>query len=438
MLPYILAIAIAVYSLILFSQAFFSPVIHRKDDFLWSGIGLFYALVLWLCAGLITGAVLLGQSAAVILIISFGWQIAKLRRAIAYPDQPVAEFSVVQWVQNRLGSPKAKKASPAPTPQETPQATPSPAAETFIPPENEAALASPSLSVTEDSTTETVAQEILETVTAENIETPVTVEPETEEEVFVVAQVEQPQPIPEETPKTLSEFPKKATVEDTTPAPTPPKTKQKKGFSWKNLFGFGKKPTAQPKPASKIQAIAQSEPEIEFDEPSNTTEPLEKTPSPSPLKDQPTPTAATPENSAEDEFETYVPDNHEETVIEAYRSPEEVTEETTDYVFEPFVADTTAETVIENQPELAKSEAEVNQPTPSPQEKVTPIVADTAAETVVENQPELAKSEAEVSEPTASFEEKVTPTQPVESKEIEPLTDKKESEVKEEKSDKTE
>jgi hypothetical protein len=100
MLSYALAIAVAISSLILFSTAFVMSKIHRKDDFLWSGVGLFYALVLWYCAKNITGTVLLGQAAATVLIVSYSWQTIKLRRAIANPVQATEtkNFSVVQSI----------------------------------------------------------------------------------------------------------------------------------------------------------------------------------------------------------------------------------------------------------------------------------------------------------------------------------------------------
>ena len=87
MLAYILAIAIALASVVLFFSAFFAPKLHRKDDFLWSGVGLFYGLILWLCAGRFTGAALLGQMAAVVLVLSFAWQTISLRAAIANPEK---------------------------------------------------------------------------------------------------------------------------------------------------------------------------------------------------------------------------------------------------------------------------------------------------------------------------------------------------------------
>jgi hypothetical protein len=68
MLAYVLALVIALGSLAIYMTAFFFPEVHRKEDFIWSGVGLFYALVLWVCAGRITGGVLLGQMASVALL----------------------------------------------------------------------------------------------------------------------------------------------------------------------------------------------------------------------------------------------------------------------------------------------------------------------------------------------------------------------------------
>jgi Ycf66 protein N-terminus len=102
MLSYALAIAVAISSLIVFSTAFLMSKIHRKDDFLWGAVGLFYALVLWYCARNITGTVLLGQAAASVLLVSYSWQIIKLRRAILNPAQATEtnSFSVVQSINN--------------------------------------------------------------------------------------------------------------------------------------------------------------------------------------------------------------------------------------------------------------------------------------------------------------------------------------------------
>jgi hypothetical protein len=104
MLPYALAIAVGLSSSILFLTAFFFRDIHRQDDFFWSGIGLFYALVLWFCATSITGAILLGQLAVVALLTAYFWQVIKLRKAIANPEkkESLDSFSVVSFFQNRF------------------------------------------------------------------------------------------------------------------------------------------------------------------------------------------------------------------------------------------------------------------------------------------------------------------------------------------------
>lgn len=121
MLSYALAIAIVISSLVLFSTAFFMSDLHRKDDFLWSGVGLFYALVLWYCAKNITGTVLLGQAAATILLVSFNWQTLKLRKAIANPEKAaeINNFSVLQSITGLLKRKKPQAKSTAPSKSET-------------------------------------------------------------------------------------------------------------------------------------------------------------------------------------------------------------------------------------------------------------------------------------------------------------------------------
>lgn len=87
MLAYLLAIVVGLGSFGLYMAAFFLPEIHRRYDLVWSGVGLFYALVLWVCAGRMTGAVLLGQMASVSLLGWFGWQALTLRLAETPIDQ---------------------------------------------------------------------------------------------------------------------------------------------------------------------------------------------------------------------------------------------------------------------------------------------------------------------------------------------------------------
>ncbi len=74
MLTYLLALTVALGSFGLYLSAFFYPEIYRKGDLTLSGVGLFYAIVLWICADRITGGVLLGQIASVSLIGWFGYQ----------------------------------------------------------------------------------------------------------------------------------------------------------------------------------------------------------------------------------------------------------------------------------------------------------------------------------------------------------------------------
>ena len=125
MLSYALAIAVAISSFVLFLAAFFMSDIHRKDDFLWSAVGLFYALVLWFCARNITGAVLLGQASASALLISFTWQTLRLRKAIANPEQAaeIANFSLLKTANGLL---KRNKNKIEPSVTNTPVAKESP------------------------------------------------------------------------------------------------------------------------------------------------------------------------------------------------------------------------------------------------------------------------------------------------------------------------
>ena len=91
MLAYILALAVGLGSFSIYMAAFFFPEVHRKSDFTWSGVGLFYALILWACAGRITGALLLGQMAGVAMLGFFAWETLTLRRQVT----PIAQQTPV-------------------------------------------------------------------------------------------------------------------------------------------------------------------------------------------------------------------------------------------------------------------------------------------------------------------------------------------------------
>jgi hypothetical protein len=100
MLAYILALAVGLGSFSIYMAAFFFPEVHRKSDFTWSGVGLFYALILWACAGRITGALLLGQMAGVALLGWFAWETLTLRRLVT----PVAQQTPIPGPANLAGA----------------------------------------------------------------------------------------------------------------------------------------------------------------------------------------------------------------------------------------------------------------------------------------------------------------------------------------------
>jgi hypothetical protein len=115
MLAYILALVVGIGSVAIYIAAFFFPEIHRKNDFIWSGVGLFYALVLWIFASRITGGLLLGHVASVALLVWFGWQTLSLRRQLTpevqqtpVPSPELVKVSIQEQVskfslQEKLG-----------------------------------------------------------------------------------------------------------------------------------------------------------------------------------------------------------------------------------------------------------------------------------------------------------------------------------------------
>ena len=109
MLTFILALVVGLGSLGLYLAAFFYPELHRKGDLVWSGVGLFYALVLWVCAERITGGVLLGQMASVSLIGWLGWQtlVARSMQTPAQQRSTTGDLSTdLQAGLNRVLSPE--------------------------------------------------------------------------------------------------------------------------------------------------------------------------------------------------------------------------------------------------------------------------------------------------------------------------------------------
>ena len=114
MLAYILAIAVGLGSFGLYMIAFFLPEVHRKNDFIWSGVGLFYALILWVCAGRVTGALLLGEIAGVSLLGWLAWETLTLRRSLT----PVGLQTPLTNTIFSKSSPKSQ-VKPSPDTQET-------------------------------------------------------------------------------------------------------------------------------------------------------------------------------------------------------------------------------------------------------------------------------------------------------------------------------
>ncbi|MBD2212115.1 Ycf66 family protein [Nostoc linckia FACHB-104] len=107
MLAFVLALAVGLGSLAIYLAAFFFPEIHRKNDFIWSGVGLFYALMLWVFAPRINGGLLLGHVASVALLGWFGWQTFSLRRQVTpkaqqtpVPSSDAVKTSIQQQVTN--------------------------------------------------------------------------------------------------------------------------------------------------------------------------------------------------------------------------------------------------------------------------------------------------------------------------------------------------
>jgi Ycf66 protein N-terminus len=124
MLSYILATIVGLGSVAFYIAAFFFPEVYRKGDFIWSGVGFFYALVLWFCAGQIGGAVLLGQTASVVLLVWLGWQTLKLRRettplaeqtSAAAMSRGMSPTAIAEQLTNIFQSGKKAMTPPAPS-----------------------------------------------------------------------------------------------------------------------------------------------------------------------------------------------------------------------------------------------------------------------------------------------------------------------------------
>ncbi|MEM6400488.1 MAG: Ycf66 family protein [Cyanobacteria bacterium P01_D01_bin.116] len=100
-MTHFLALIVGFGSLAIYLAAFFFPEVHRKNDFYLSGLGLFYALVLWFFAPRIGGWFFLGQLAAVALLIWFGLQTFSLRRQVT-PEMQQTTVPSPEAVTNKI------------------------------------------------------------------------------------------------------------------------------------------------------------------------------------------------------------------------------------------------------------------------------------------------------------------------------------------------
>ncbi|MDB9493389.1 Ycf66 family protein [Spirulina major CS-329] len=144
MLAHFLAIAVALGSSLFYLAAFFFPEIHRQRDFFWCGVGWFYALVLWICAGRITGGVLLGQTASVALLGWLTWQTLSLRRAKTpvLEQTPISDATIAKakngfglgQLVDRFRPGSAKRPAPVPAPSDASEPEPDNTPEAAAPP----------------------------------------------------------------------------------------------------------------------------------------------------------------------------------------------------------------------------------------------------------------------------------------------------------------
>jgi Ycf66 protein N-terminus len=129
MLAYILAVLVGTGSVGLYIAAFFFPEIHRKHDFIWSGVGFFYALTLWIYARQSIGGIVVGQTASVALVGWFAWQTLKLRRQLVPANQqtPLPDTTKIKQQIGLKPTTPTKSRATNPTPPKS-----SPPAQTVV------------------------------------------------------------------------------------------------------------------------------------------------------------------------------------------------------------------------------------------------------------------------------------------------------------------
>jgi len=248
MLPYGLAIAVGLSSSIFFLTAFFMPKIHRQDDFVWSGLGFFYALILWFCAAQFTNALLLGQLVVVALLISYSWQVINLRKAVVSPGEQknLDGFSLTGFIGGvfnrnpQAGNPTTEKVEEVAETTEVSETSQAPE-ETN---EEEETDSFPIIPVTEDVAEENIVDDILNAVeeTTEEI-TPEA--PESQEDVVVeksetTIQAEESNIVSSSEEDPNAEITTAPALESESSSTIPEKTEKKPGL-FNKIFKFGNK-----------------------------------------------------------------------------------------------------------------------------------------------------------------------------------------------------
>lgn len=269
MLAHILAIAVGLGSFAVYMAAFFFPEVHRKNDFFWSGVGFFYALILWVCAGRITGAVLLGQIASVALLGWFGLQTLYLRRVVTPISQKTPVPAKLQEQVEGLFAVQAQEPQVIPVPKvdnfdedgALPVAPPAPSEPAGVEYPPETVTTEPQIPVSSEIPSE--IPEVLEEVSP-------SVEPELTAETVIESEDEPviDPPLPEPISPTKIEW-EDEEIEEETETISQPQTPSNPGSQPKRLsrvfrsitglFNRGKNPPSSPVPVVETSQQNQSE-----------------------------------------------------------------------------------------------------------------------------------------------------------------------------------
>ena len=245
MLTHILALIVGFGSLAIYMAAFFFPEVHRKNDFIWSGVGFFYALALWVFAPRIGGWFFLGQSASVALLVWFGLQTFSLRRQVTpttqqTPVPSVEELKTKISLQERLGGLVSTVSSILPGKKEQVsevQTTTPPTSRTSTTEEDSAATIGKSLvdAIDEDGETQSSTEDetpVSDTSanTVDDIEPTATTETTTEADVSETLTVEAVESTPENVEQEEKTTPPPEENTSETEAANPPDTQPEKNL----------------------------------------------------------------------------------------------------------------------------------------------------------------------------------------------------------------